>query len=42
MEGVVGASLVKNEMILPKDLDRPRGNLKIKHVHRDVNNSPFK
>ncbi|MCX5679012.1 MAG: hypothetical protein NTY76_07930 [Candidatus Omnitrophica bacterium] len=42
MEGVVGASLAKNEMILPKDLDRPRGGLKIKSVQRDVSKSPFK
>ncbi|MBU0605997.1 MAG: hypothetical protein KKH77_06895 [Candidatus Omnitrophica bacterium] len=42
MEGVIGASLVKNQMILPKDLDRPRGGLKVKSVTRDVKNSPFK
>jgi len=36
MEGVVGASLVKNEMILPKDLDRPRGSLTIKSVRRET------
>jgi cyclic beta-1,2-glucan synthetase len=35
-EGVVGASLVKNEMILPKDLDKQRGELKIMAVKRDL------
>ena len=34
MEGVIGASLVKNEMILPPDIDKPRGALKIKQVNR--------
>jgi cyclic beta-1,2-glucan synthetase len=34
MEGVIGASLVKNEMTLPGDIDKPRGALKIKKVVR--------
>ena len=42
MEGVVGASLVKNKLILPNDLDKPRGDLKIKSVRRDVTKSPIK
>ena len=42
MEGVVGASLVKNELVLPKDIDKPRGELKIKSVYRDVKKSPLK
>ena len=42
MEGVVGASLAKNELVLPKDLDKPRGELKINRVHRDVTKSPLK
>ena len=33
-EGVVGASLIKNELILPSDIDKPRGALKINSVHR--------
>ncbi|MFA5143659.1 MAG: hypothetical protein WC522_05800 [Candidatus Omnitrophota bacterium] len=41
-EGVVGASLVKNELILPKDLDKPRGDLKVKSVRRDITKSPIK
>ncbi|MDP3790886.1 MAG: hypothetical protein Q8R38_02455 [Candidatus Omnitrophota bacterium] len=35
MEGVIGASLVKNELIMPSDLDKPRGELKIKSVRRE-------
>jgi cyclic beta-1,2-glucan synthetase len=42
MEGVVGASLVKNELVLPKDIDKPRGDLKISSVHRDITKSPIK
>jgi cyclic beta-1,2-glucan synthetase len=41
MEGVLGVSLVKDQVILPKDIDRPRGALKIKSVTRDVSISPF-
>ncbi len=35
-EGVVGASLINNEMILPKDLDKPRGELKVEAVSRNL------
>ena len=35
-EGVVGASLIDNELVLPADLDEPRGALKISRVYRDV------
>jgi cyclic beta-1,2-glucan synthetase len=35
-EGVVGASLVNNELVLPTDLNEPRGELKISRVVRDV------
>jgi len=41
MEGVVGALLVRNEMKLPADLDKPRGDLKVKSVRRDVSKSPI-
>ncbi|UCD55683.1 MAG: hypothetical protein JSV93_02540 [Candidatus Omnitrophota bacterium] len=41
-EGVVGASLVNNQLILPDDLDKLRGKLKINHVYRDVEKSPLK
>lgn len=40
MEGVIGASLIKNELIMPADIDKPRGELKIKRVHRDIGKSP--
>ena len=42
MEGVVGASLVKNELILPSDLTKPRGELKINRVSRHVEKSPLR
>jgi cyclic beta-1,2-glucan synthetase len=41
MEGIVGASLSKNELVLPKDMDKPRGALKISRVHRNVSGSPL-
>ncbi|MDP8263102.1 MAG: hypothetical protein P9M13_07355 [Candidatus Ancaeobacter aquaticus] len=42
MEGIVGATLVNNEMIVPGDLEKPRGDLKIYSVVRDLTNSPIK
>ncbi|MBU9889840.1 MAG: hypothetical protein KTQ49_08245 [Candidatus Omnitrophica bacterium] len=42
MEGVVGATLVNGEMVLPGDLERLRGPMKITGVHRDVSKSPYK
>ncbi|MFA6320966.1 MAG: hypothetical protein WCY36_03825 [Candidatus Omnitrophota bacterium] len=42
MEGVVGASLVKNKMVLPDDINKPRGDLKVRSVTRDVTKSPIK
>ncbi len=36
LEGVVGASLINNELIMPGDIDKPRGELKVKRVYRDV------
>jgi cyclic beta-1,2-glucan synthetase len=42
MEGVVGASLVKNDVVLPSDLAEPRGALKVKSVRRDLGDSPLK
>ncbi|MCK4464011.1 MAG: glycosyl transferase family 36, partial [Candidatus Omnitrophica bacterium] len=41
-EGVIGASLVNNKLVLPADLDKPRGELKVNHVYRDVGKSPIK
>lgn len=40
-EGVVGATLVRNQMILPDDLNKSRGDLKIRHVGRDISKSPI-
>jgi cyclic beta-1,2-glucan synthetase len=42
LEGVVGASLIRNKLILPADLHKPRGELKVNHVQRDVAKSPLK
>ena len=42
IEGVVGASLINNKCVLPADLDRPRGTLKVIRLHRDVSKSPLK
>jgi len=42
MEGVVGALVVKNQLVLPNDLDKPRGALKVIRVSRDVSQSPIK
>ncbi len=41
-EGVVGVSLSNNKLVLPADINKPRGELKIKHVSRDVQKSPIK
>jgi cyclic beta-1,2-glucan synthetase len=41
-EGVVGASLIRNELLLPDDLDKPRGNLRLAGVFRDITKSPYK
>ncbi|MBM3254267.1 MAG: hypothetical protein FJZ16_08445 [Candidatus Omnitrophica bacterium] len=35
LEGVIGASLINNELILPADIDKPRGELKIDYVYRN-------
>lgn len=35
-EGVIGASLINNELVLPKDLDKPRGELNVAAVTRDL------
>ncbi len=41
-EGVVGATLVHNEMILPEDLTKPRGPIWVLKVDRDISKSPFR
>ncbi|HOW28525.1 MAG TPA: hypothetical protein PK876_08505 [Elusimicrobiota bacterium] len=40
-EGVVGARLVNNQVVLPSDLQEPRGDLTINRVYRDVVISPL-
>ncbi|HOW88285.1 MAG TPA: hypothetical protein PKV84_06495 [Candidatus Omnitrophota bacterium] len=42
MEGVVGATIVKNQVIVPQDLDKPRGALRVNRLLRDVSKSPIK
>ncbi len=41
IEGVIGADLVGNEVILPPDIDVPRGKLKIVSLRRNIENSPL-
>lgn len=41
LEGVVGASLHANEVVLPADLKAPRGDLQVKGVGRDLSQSPL-
>ncbi len=41
MEGVIGASLVNNKLVIPDDIDKPRGKLKIEKVSRDISKSPL-
>ena len=41
MAGVVGASLRNNQLVLPKDIDKPRGKLKVNKVDRNVSLSPL-
>ena len=40
LEGVIGASLVNNKLVLPDDIDKPRGKLKVIHVKRDLSGIP--
>jgi cyclic beta-1,2-glucan synthetase len=41
IEGVIGARLENNQAVLPDDLDKPRGSLKIKNISRDITKSKF-
>lgn len=41
-EGVIGALVVNNKLVLPADLDKPRGALRVVRVYRDVTKSPLK
>ncbi len=40
-ESVIGATLINNEVVMPTDLDAPRGELKLKRLERDVSKSPL-
>lgn len=42
LEGVIGASLIRNEIVLPPDFDKPRGELKASRVHRNMERSPLR
>ncbi len=42
IESVTGASLVDNNVILPEDFNKPRGDLKIISLKRELEKSPFK
>ncbi|HRZ86254.1 MAG TPA: hypothetical protein P5287_00415, partial [bacterium] len=42
IEGVVGATLNKGEVVLPNDLDKPRGDMKVHRVLRDLGKSPIR
>ena len=41
LEGVIGASLADNTLILPPDLSEPRGDLQVWSVRRDIMTSPL-
>jgi len=41
MESVIGASLVNNKIVIPNDINKPRGELKIERVSRDISKSPL-
>jgi cyclic beta-1,2-glucan synthetase len=40
-ESVIGATLSDNQVVLPADLDQPRGGLTVKHLRRNLAKSPF-
>lgn len=41
-EGVAGASLAGNQVVLPLDLQELRGTLRLKSISRDLSNSPLR
>ncbi len=41
LEGVLGINLNNNEVVLPDDLDQPRGELKVRRFVRDLAQSPI-
>ncbi len=42
VEGVIGAELKKNKPVMPEDIEKPRGTLKVISVKRNLNKSPLK
>ena len=42
MEGVVGAQLRDNQVVVPSDLAQPRGPLLVTSLKRDISVSPIK
>ena len=40
-EGVIGATLIGNQVISPVDLERPRGDLRVRTLRRDLKGSPL-
>ncbi|MBM4152207.1 MAG: hypothetical protein FJ220_01615, partial [Kiritimatiellaceae bacterium] len=41
-ESVIGATLSNNKVVMPADLDVPRGGLSVKRIRRNIAKSPFK
>jgi hypothetical protein len=41
-EGVIGAALINNRVVLPDDLAMSRGDLKVIHLQRELAASPFR
>jgi cellobiose phosphorylase len=41
-ESVVGATLMDNDIVFPKDMAEPRNGLTIKRLRRNLAKSPFK
>jgi cyclic beta-1,2-glucan synthetase len=41
-EGVIGATLVDNRVVLPVDLEKLRGDLQVRSLERDLKQSPLK
>ena len=41
LEGVAGAALLHGQLVLPDDLDQPRGTLAIRRIIRQVECSPL-
>ena len=40
-EGVIGATLIGNQVVPPADLDEPRGDLHVRRLQRNLEESPL-